>query len=191
AGLLRHLWLYLGKGDGTFAGPTKIGSGWNGYNKITGGSDLNGDGWSDLLATDASGVLWAYQGSGNWSAPFRGRTKVGGGWGGMNQITAVGDVAGTPQGDLLARDTAGVLWLYQGATGSSFATRVRVGSGWGAYTHLVGMGDVDRDGRNDLFAYGKSGSFVYRGTGVAATPFGPRESGSVYPALPTPCHPIV
>ncbi|MFV6030622.1 FG-GAP repeat domain-containing protein [Streptomyces sp. NPDC056264] len=185
------LWLYLGKGDGTFAGRTKIGSGWNGYNKITGGSDLNGDGWSDLLATDASGVLWAYQGSGNWSAPFRGRTKVGGGWGGMNQITAVGDVAGTPQGDLLARDTAGVLWLYQGATGSSFATRVRVGSGWGAYTHLVGMGDVDRDGRNDLFAYGKSGSFVYRGTGVAVTPFGPRESSSVYPALPTPRHPIV
>ncbi|MFB7234794.1 VCBS repeat-containing protein [Streptomyces sp. NPDC056269] len=185
------LWLYLGRGDGTFAGRTKIGSGWNGYNKITGGSDPNGDGWSDLLATDASGVLWAYQGTGNWSAPFRGRTKVGGGWGGMNQITAVGDVAGTPQGDLLARDTAGVLWLYQGATGSSFATRVRVGSGWGAYTHLVGMGDVDRDGRNDLFAYGKSGSFVYRGTGVAAAPFGPRESSSVYPALPTPRHPIV
>ncbi|MFF3840095.1 FG-GAP repeat domain-containing protein [Streptomyces sp. NPDC001930] len=185
------LWLYLGKGDGTFASRTRIGAGWNGYNKITGGSDLNGDGWSDLLATDASGVLWAYQGTGNWSSPFRGRTKVGGGWGGMNQITAVGDVAGTPQGDLLARDTAGVLWLYQGATGSSFATRVRIGSGWGAYTHLVGMGDVDRDGRNDLFAYGKGGSFVYRGTGATATPFAQRESSSVYPATPTPRHPIV
>ncbi|MFD3996300.1 FG-GAP repeat domain-containing protein [Streptomyces sp. NPDC058583] len=185
------LWLYLGKGDGTFAGRTRIGAGWNGYNKITGGSDLNGDGWSDLLATDASGVLWAYQGTGNWSSPFLGRAKVGGGWGGMNQITAVGDIAGTPQGDLLARDTSGVLWLYQGATGSSFATRVRVGSGWGAYTHLVGMGDVDRDGRNDLFAYGKGGSFVYRGTGAAAAPFAARESSSVYPATPTPRHPIV
>ncbi|MFJ2935984.1 FG-GAP repeat domain-containing protein [Streptomyces sp. NPDC087219] len=185
------LWLYLGKGDGTFADRTRIGAGWNGYNKITGGSDLNGDGWSDLLATDASGVLWAYQGTGNWSSPYLGRTKVGGGWGGMNQITAVGDIAGTPQGDLLARDTSGVLWLYQGATGSSFATRVRVGPGWGAYTHLVGMGDVDRDGRNDLFAYGTGGSFVYRGTGSAAAPFGPRESSSVYPATPTPRHPIV
>ncbi|MDX2560066.1 VCBS repeat-containing protein [Streptomyces sp. TX20-6-3] len=185
------LWLYLGKGDGTFADRTRIGAGWNGYNKITGGSDLNGDGWSDLLATDASGVLWAYQGTGNWSSPYLGRTKVGGGWGAMNQITAVGDIAGTPQGDLLARDTSGVLWLYQGATGSSFATRVRVGPGWGAYTHLVGMGDVDRDGRNDLFAYGTGGSFVYRGTGSAAAPFGPRESSSVYPATPTPRHPIV
>ncbi|MBP2587135.1 hypothetical protein J3A78_007613 [Streptomyces sp. PvR006] len=67
----------------------------------------------------------------------------------------------------------------------------RYSSGWGAYTHLVGMGDVDRDGRNDLFAYGKSGSFVYRGTGAAEAPFGPRESSSVYPALPTPRHPIV
>ncbi|MEU6988955.1 hypothetical protein ABZ946_37130 [Streptomyces sp. NPDC046324] len=36
-----------------------------------------------------------------------------------------------------------------------------------------GMGDVDRDGRNSLFAYGKSGSFLYRGTGVAVAPFAP------------------
>ncbi|WP_190413402.1 VCBS repeat-containing protein [Streptomyces venezuelae] len=185
------LWLYLGKGDGTFAPRTRIGGGWNGYNKITGGSDLDGDGWSDLLATDAAGVLWAYRGTGNWTAPFGGRAKVGGGWNSMNQITAVGDVTGTPRGDLLARDTTGVLWLYPGATANSFGTRVRVGAGWGAYTHLVGMGDVDRDGRNDLFAYGKGGSFVYRGTGDATTPFAPRETSSVYPATPTPRHPIV
>ncbi|MGW2301183.1 FG-GAP repeat domain-containing protein [Streptomyces sp. NPDC001809] len=185
------LWLYVGKGDGTFAGRTRVGSGWNTYNKITGGSDLNGDGWSDLLATDTAGVLWTYQGTGNASAPFRARTRVGAGWGDYNQITAVGDIAGTPQGDLLARDTAGVLWLHQGATATSFSARVRVGAGWGAYTHLVGMGDVDRDGRVDLFAYGKGGSFVYRGTGVAAAPLAARESSSVYPATPTPRHPIV
>ncbi|MER5311150.1 VCBS repeat-containing protein [Streptomyces sp. NPDC002773] len=185
------LWLYLGKGDGTFAGRTRIGSGWNAYNKITGGSDLNGDGWADLIATDAAGLLWTYQGTGSWSAPFRTRAKAGTGWGGYNQITAVGNVAGTPQGDLLARDAAGVLWLHQGATATSFSAPVRVGAGWGAYTHLVGMGDVDRDGRNDLFAYGKGGSFVYRGTGTTATPFATRESSSVYPATPTPRHPIV
>ncbi|MFF5933217.1 hypothetical protein [Streptomyces sp. NPDC012508] len=53
------------------------------------------------------------------------------------------------------------------------------------------MGDVDRDGRNGLFAYGKSGSFLYRGTGVVAAPFAPRESSSVHPATTTPRHPIV
>ncbi|WP_406061064.1 VCBS repeat-containing protein [Streptomyces sp. NBC_01077] len=185
------LWLYLGKGDGTFATRSRIGPGWNTYNQITGGSDLNNDGWSDVLATDTAGVLWLYQGTGSWSAPFRGRIKVGAGWGGYNQITAVGNVAGTPQGDLLARDTAGVLWLHQGATSTSFSTRVRVGAGWGAFTHLVGMGDVDRDGRNDLFAYGKGGSVVYRGTGSSTAPFAPGESSSVYPATPTPRHPIV
>ncbi|WP_086824968.1 VCBS repeat-containing protein, partial [Streptomyces sp. NRRL B-24572] len=110
------LWLYQGTGDEKrpFATRTKIGSGWGGYKELAGGSDLNGDGRPDLVATDASGVLWLYKGTGSATAPFAARVKVGGGWGGYNQLTAVGNLAGGPAGDLLARDTAGVLWLYLG-----------------------------------------------------------------------------
>ncbi|MEU1229985.1 VCBS repeat-containing protein [Streptomyces sp. NPDC005828] len=174
------LWEYLGKGDGTFAPRTKIGSGWNAYNKITGGSDLNGDGRSDLLATDTSGVLWLYKGTGNWAAPYAARVRVGGGWGAYNQITAVGDIAGSTAGDLVARDTSGVLWLYQGTGAGTFAARTKIGSGWGAYTSLVGAGDFDRDGRNDLYATGPSGSLLYAGTGNATTPFKPAAFTSVH-----------
>ncbi|MCX5392446.1 VCBS repeat-containing protein [Streptomyces sp. NBC_00094] len=164
------LWAYLGKGDGTFATRLKVSAGWNAYNKITGGSDVTGDGWADLFATDTSGVLWMYKGTGSWKAPYSGRTRVGGGWGAFNQITAVGDLTGAPHGDLVARDTAGVLWLYPSTGGATFASRVRLGGGWGGFTHLVGTGDADRDGRNDLLAYAPSGTYVYVGTGNPAAP---------------------
>ncbi|MGW1511060.1 FG-GAP repeat domain-containing protein [Streptomyces sp. NPDC002394] len=173
------LWEYLGKGDGTFAARVRIGAGWNAYDKITGGSDLTGDGRSDLLATDTSGVLWFYKGTGDYRAPFAGRIRVGGGWGVYNQITAVGNVAGTAHGDLVARDASGVLWLYQGTGNGTFATRVRVGGGWGSFTHLIGVGDADRDGLNDLYAVGASGSRLYPGTGSTTAPFKPGVFTSV------------
>ncbi|MFI9293714.1 FG-GAP repeat domain-containing protein [Streptomyces gardneri] len=164
------LWQHQGKGDGTFATRVKIGGGWGIYNKLAGGSDLNGDGRADLLATDAAGVLWFYRGTGSATAPFGTRTKVGGGWGIYNQLTAVGNIAGSAYGDIVARDAAGVLWLYQGH-GTGFSTRLKVGSGWGAFSQLVGAGDVNGDGRPDLIAYGSGGTYVYRSTGSATAPF--------------------
>ncbi|MGW2301431.1 FG-GAP repeat domain-containing protein [Streptomyces sp. NPDC001809] len=165
------LWHYLGKGDGTFAGRVKVGGGWGAYNKLTGGSDLDGDGRSDLLATDTTGVLWFYRGTGDAAKPFATRARVGGGWDTYNQLTAVGNIAGTAAGDLVARDTTGVLWIYQGKGDGTFAGRVKVGGGWGAFSQLVGAGDVDADGRPDLIAYGTGGTYVYRSTGSATAPF--------------------
>ncbi|MFJ8719824.1 FG-GAP repeat domain-containing protein [Streptomyces sp. NPDC004166] len=165
------LWMYLGKGDGTFAPRVKVGTGWQIYKKITAGSDLTGDGRPDLLATDASGVLWLYKGTGSSSAPFAGRARVGSGWKIYNQITTVGNIAGSTAGDLVARDTSGVLWLYQGNGKGNFSTRVRIGSGWNAFSHLAGAGDVTADGRPDLIAYGRNGTYVYRSTGSTTAPF--------------------
>ncbi|MFB7395419.1 FG-GAP repeat domain-containing protein [Streptomyces sp. NPDC056191] len=186
------LWLYQGKGDGTFAGRVKVGAGWGGYNKLAGGSDLNGDGRPDLLATDAAGSLWLYKGTGSTTAPFAGRVRVGGGWGAYNHLTAVGNIAGTAAGDLVVRDTSGVLWLYQGKGDSTFAARVRVGAGWGGFRELVGAGDLDNDGRPDLIAYGPGstyGAYVYRSTGVVTAPFNRRTTdlfkyqGSAYSSV--------
>ncbi|MGW2562139.1 FG-GAP repeat domain-containing protein [Streptomyces sp. NPDC001514] len=173
------LWHYLGKGDGTFTPRARVGAGWQIYNKLTGGSDLDGDGRTDLLATDTAGVLWFYKGTGSATAPFATRVRVGGGWGIYNQLTAVGNIAGTAAGDLVARDKDGVLWLYQGNGRRSFSTRVRIGGGWGAFTQLVGAGDVDNDGRPDLIAYGAGGTYVYRSTGSTTAPLS-RQSTSLY-----------
>ncbi|MEV6330772.1 VCBS repeat-containing protein [Streptomyces sp. NPDC051909] len=181
------LWHYLGKGDGTFAGRYKIGTGWGGYNKIAAGSDLNGDGKADLVATDTAGVMWLYKGTGSWSAPFAQRVKIGTGWNGYNQITATGNIAGAGAGDLVARDTSGVLWLYLGKGDGTFASRVKISSGWGGYSHLVGLGDADRDGRPDLFAAnaGNTDTYLYKGTGSWSAPFAQREYSDLPNRWPT------
>ncbi|MFD4372628.1 hypothetical protein [Streptomyces sp. NPDC058486] len=172
------LWSYTGKGDGTFATRVRVGGGWGGYKQLAGGSDLGGDGKADLFATDTAGSLWFYPGTGDPAKPYGRRIWVGGGWGAYNQLTAVGNIAGDKGGDLLARDTAGVLWLYP-SQGNAYATRVRVGAGWGAFSQFVGAGDVTGDGRPDLIAYGAGGTYVYASTGSTQSPF-LRQNTSLY-----------
>ncbi|MEV1063133.1 trypsin-like serine protease [Streptomyces sp. NPDC050263] len=127
------LWLYPGKGNGTFGTRVKVGSGW-GVMTITGKGDYTGDGKADLLARDSAGALWVYPGRGTASGAFGTRVKVGTGWT-YNAYAATGDINGDGKADLLARDTSGVLWLYQGRGTASapFSARVKVGTGWGAF----------------------------------------------------------
>ncbi|MER8231244.1 VCBS repeat-containing protein [Streptomyces sp. NPDC094049] len=174
------LWLHQGNGAG-FAPRTRIGGGWQIYDKLTAGSDLTGDGRPDLVAADTTGKLWLYPATGNTAAPFATRKLVGGGWGIFNQITATGDLGGAAHGDLVARDTAGVLWLYLGKGDGTFAPRSRIGGGWERFTGLLSPGDVNGDGRNDLVAHTSSlwepathDVYVYPGTGAWRTPFGSR-----------------
>ncbi|MFF2809452.1 FG-GAP repeat domain-containing protein [Streptomyces sp. NPDC058000] len=169
------LWLYLGKGDGSFDGRVKIGAGWGGYTQLTGGGDLNGDGRGDLLARDTAGVLWLYKGTGNWKAPFAPRVKIGGGWNIYDRIVSVGDVAGGPAGDVVARDKDGALWSYLGKGDGTLDRPVRIGAGWGGYSQLIGIGDANADGKADLVVTSDDQVYVYHGTGNWKAPFAPRE----------------
>ncbi|MDV5146248.1 VCBS repeat-containing protein [Streptomyces sp. SBC-4] len=168
------LWLYQGTSDRDkpLSGRTRIGAGWQVYDRIAGGSDVTGDGRPDLLATDRSGGLWLYPGTGNANAPFATGKRVGGGWGVYNELSAVGNLAGGPAGDLLARDREGVLWLYLGKGDGTFAARTRIGGGWGGFTDLVGVGDANGDGRADLMA-SSGGATLYAGTGNWKAPLKP------------------
>ncbi|SEC76413.1 VCBS repeat-containing protein [Streptomyces sp. TLI_105] len=174
------LWSFLGKGDGTFVNRTRIGAGWGSYNKIAAGSDLTGDGRPDLVAVDTSGALWLHKATGNWAAPYATRIKLASaGFNAYNQITAVGNTAGGAAGDLVARDTAGVLWLFLGKGDGTFAPRIKVGAGWGVFSQLAWAGDLDNDGRGDLIGYGSGGTWAYLGTGSTTTPF-TRVATSLY-----------
>ncbi|MFI1176794.1 FG-GAP-like repeat-containing protein [Streptomyces melanogenes] len=77
------------------------------------------------------------------------------------------DFTGDGRGDLLARDTTGTLYRYNGTGTGQFATRVRIGGGWNTYNQLVAAGDLNGDGRADLLARDTTGTlYRYDGTGT-------------------------
>ncbi|MFE3071796.1 FG-GAP-like repeat-containing protein [Streptomyces sp. NPDC059247] len=177
------LWFHPGTGldgESALAPRVKIGGGWGVYNQLAGGSDLTGDGRADLVAVDKAGDLYLYKGTGNPNAPFAPRKKTGFGWNIYNKITAVGNLAGGPAGDLVARDKNGVLWLYLGKGDGTFAARTKVGAGWNQYTHIVGIGDATMDGRPDLYAYGPHNTvYIHQGSGNWRAPFQERTPTDV------------
>ncbi|MEV6114840.1 trypsin-like serine protease [Streptomyces sp. NPDC052109] len=132
------LWIYPGKGDGTFSARVEVGSGWGQYNSLRGHGDFDGDGKADLIARQSStGDVYLYRGTGkSGSGAFASRIKVRSGWTGYNTLDAVGDVTGDGKADLLARTSGGTLYLYPGtgkASSEIFATRISVGTGFQAY----------------------------------------------------------
>lgn len=170
------LWYYQGSGkpSSPFKARLKVGPGWGVYNTIIGARDLNGDGKADLIARDASGNLWYYQGTGTPSAPFATKVKIGPGWNAYNLMVSTGDVNGDGKADLIARDSSGALWLYKGTgiPSGPYATKVEVGPGWNAYNSIVGVSDLNGDGKPDIVARDTTGTlYFYQGTGGATGPF--------------------
>ncbi|MEW2519177.1 FG-GAP repeat domain-containing protein [Actinacidiphila alni] len=135
------LWLYQGTGkpNAPFSARTRIGPGWNMFNSLAGGSDLTGDGKPDLVTRDTTGNLWLYRGTGKAAVPFVARTRVGPGWNIFNQLVLTGDLTGDGKADLVARDSAGNLWLYQGTNNPSapFSVRTQIGPGWNMFNSLI------------------------------------------------------
>ncbi|URM91053.1 VCBS repeat-containing protein [Streptomyces sp. MRC013] len=134
--------LYLYRGDGRgqgFAGRTGVGSGWGVYNALVGAGDITGDGRADLLARTPGGTLYLYAGTGDASAPFKARVKVGTGWQAYTKLVAPGDVTGDGRADLLAVTPGGTLYRYVAThtgTANPFTTRTSLGTGWNTYTQL-------------------------------------------------------
>ncbi|MFJ5550002.1 FG-GAP repeat domain-containing protein [Streptomyces sp. NPDC093225] len=147
-----------------------------------------------VVARDAAGVLWNFDfsdpehGGGFWDPK-----KVGGGWNAYDLLAGAGDLTGDGKADLVARDKAGVLWLYRG-TGvpkAPFEPRAKLAGSWKGYDALVGGSDLTGDGRADLLARDASGAvWLLKGTGRAAAPFAPRVKAatgwSAYGALVVP-----
>ncbi|MEU6850767.1 N-acetylmuramoyl-L-alanine amidase [Actinacidiphila alni] len=128
----------------------------------------------NLLARDSSGNLWQYQGTGGASGPFYSKFKVGPGWNVYNTITAMTALRADGTGDVVARDTSGYLWYYQGSGKPSgpFKTRLKTGPGWNVYNIILGARDIDGDGKADLIGRDSSGNlWFYKGTGNPAAPF--------------------
>ncbi|MFJ6935624.1 FG-GAP repeat domain-containing protein [Streptomyces sp. NPDC101132] len=153
---------------------------WQGSPRVTYAAALDQWDWASLLELHEGGVY-------NYSD----RSEVPGDWSATELLAGPGDLTGDGKGDLLSRDTSGVLWLHPGdGTGKKVGTPVKVGPGWGTYNVLAGSGDITGDGRADLLARSGGTLYLYKGTGSAKAPFGGRvkigTGWSGYTALLSP-----
>jgi hypothetical protein len=178
--LVRDSWGNLFSLD-IFGNQKLVGTSWNSMKGTVTPGDLTGDPWPDVFAATTTGTAYLYAGTAN--AKLGTRFKIGTGWDAYKgDFYGMNDLSGDGRPDIVARDTHGVLWLYEG-TGKAtapFKPRVRIGSGWNAYNQMDAFGDMTGDGHADLVARDSHGVlWLYKGTGKASAPYAPRvEIGS-------------
>ncbi|MFC0842984.1 FG-GAP repeat domain-containing protein [Streptomyces noboritoensis] len=157
-------WMYLPNGKGGLTDRIELGP----MPGVKAGAlaDNTADGLPDGMWTwDTKGGL--YYGGEN-TDDFR----VGGGWNIYDKVLSPGNLGGAQAADLLARDSAGTLWLYLGYGNGKLTSRYKVGGGWGQYTQIVGNGDLTGDGKADIVARDRAGTlWLYKGTGNHKAPF--------------------
>lgn len=129
AGTMR---VYPGRGNGGFNAPVSVGTGWGKFTMIRGHGDFTNDGKADIFARATDGKTYLYKGTGVATRPWAAPVLVGA-FGSMNALVTTGDVNSDGVADVLARDTAGKLWLYPGNGRGGFLARKDFGTGWQAY----------------------------------------------------------
>lgn len=160
------LYLYAGNGSGGWSGSGRIGTGWNGFNRVFRVGDFSGDGCADVMGRTPNGDLYLYRG--NCAGGWLGATRIGVGWGIFTEIIGVGDFSGDSFADVMARTANGDLYLYRGNGVGGWSTSGRIGTGWNVFTTVFGAGDFSGDGVPDVMGRTASGDlFLYRGNGAS------------------------
>jgi stage II sporulation protein D len=161
------LWLYPGSATGALsAGRLLPGSSWDMYDLIFPVGDFSGDGHPDLMARKPDGTLVLYCGDG--AGGFVGAARsIGSGWGMFTAVLGAGDFTGDRKADVIARSTAGLLYLYPGNGSGGWLSPRLIGQGWNAFSAIISSGDFNGDGKSDLFGRGRDGAlWVYPGNGA-------------------------
>ncbi|MFJ6434334.1 FG-GAP repeat domain-containing protein [Streptomyces sp. NPDC091416] len=165
-------WAYVGEN-------TRVGSGWQIYNKVLSPGDLNGDNRADVLARTPGGDLYFYAATGDKAVPLGHRVRIATGWQIYDQLVGVTDNDGDGVGDVVTRTPSGQLFFHSGIAGAApaFKAPVKLGAGWGVYNQIAGGDDMDGDGNGDLAARTVDGSlYIYKGLGQGS--FAPRTQGT-------------
>ncbi|MET4004406.1 beta-glucosidase-like glycosyl hydrolase [Arthrobacter sp. UYCu511] len=106
--------------------------------------------------------------------------------GATNYLT---DFNGDGLGDVLARDAAGILWLYPGNGAGGWLPKVRVGGGWNIYNAMFTPGDFNGNGTSDILARDAAGKLWFydgNGRGGFATRVQVGNGWGVFTALLSP-----
>jgi hypothetical protein len=140
-----------GAGDGTL---TRLGARsvrWSGADLFAAVGDANRDGFADVVARDAASQELRFY-PGRESGGFAAATTSIASFSGFNAVSRAGDFNRDGMADLLARGSAGGLWLYLGDGTGGFPSRVALPGNWSGKDLIAGGVDLTGDGRPDVVA---------------------------------------
>lgn len=143
-------------------------------------TDVNGDGYADLVTLYSTGSAYTYVGNANgslgpWSSSFGGGMTPAQFSGIGHYPIDVGDVNGDGRGDLVTLHSSGHTWTYLGQSNAMFA-----GTGVPSFGSMtpgiltanggfepIAVADATGDGRDDLIVYHAAGRTVWTYPGKA------------------------
>jgi hypothetical protein len=159
--------LYPGLGDGRFARPRSLGSGWKWVIWLSAVGDVTGDGYPDLLGRTTTGPMTIFPGAGNnaFKAPQLAPAT-------LRTYNQIGTSAWSSRGPVLA-SANGTFVPLAGATTAS-ALRMANGPVAPSYDTYVGVGDANGDGVADVLAREKGTGTVWLLPGKTSGGFEPR-----------------
>jgi secreted trypsin-like serine protease len=128
------LYLYAGKGNGTFASAKGISTGWLAYAQVIGHGDYTGDGVPDLIGRTSKGAVYLHAGNSTGTFSMSSRkllstTK----FQTSKYFFSPGDVDGDGKSDIVTVISSGYMYLYKGDGKGNFASAVRVATGLKSY----------------------------------------------------------
>jgi hypothetical protein len=101
--------------------------------------------------------------------------KIGTAWGNVTRLSGQGDYTGDGNVDIVARTSAGYLYVYPGNGKGGFKSRIYVGSGWNVMRDIVSMGDFTGNGTADLIAMQPTTGQLWLYPGLGNGKFGTRK----------------
>ncbi|MET9438749.1 FG-GAP-like repeat-containing protein [Streptomyces sp. NPDC006551] len=180
------MWVYPGTGGtgtSTLGARYFIGNGWwRDYWPDVYATDLNNDGYTDIVGRTKQGDLYLYPGTGKTGTHSVGSpVLLGNGWNTYDTL-GFGDISGDGRTDLIGRDSGGDLWVYphKGGTGTqTLDSRIFIGNGWWpAHWNTIRFADVNGDHKIDIVGRtDKSELYLYPNTTTTGGPmtFGDRS----------------
>ncbi|CUR59429.1 N-acetylmuramoyl-L-alanine amidase, family 2 [metagenome] len=164
-----ELRLRIANGDGTFAPPETIGTGFDKVGLLSAVGDLTGDGYPDLMGQPTGGAMRIY--------PGRGLSGLKPSYVAHSRISASRQVGaglwnrdGSPDSIFRIDDQ---LVLYPGNGPGGLTSAISLGEGVARYDWVLGVGDISGSGHADVIARQKSTGDLWVLPGTA-TGFGDR-----------------
>ncbi|MFI1286321.1 FG-GAP-like repeat-containing protein [Streptomyces sp. NPDC020858] len=160
-----QLWIYPGTGGtgtSTLGNRYLAGNGWwRDYWTNVYSTDLNNDGYTDIVGRDHHGNLYLYPGTGRTGTETVGNAVlIGNGWNTYVDL-GFGDINGDGRTDVMGRDSGGKLWVYphNGGTGTqALDGRAFLGDGWWtADWRTLRFADLNNDYKIDILAQRENG----------------------------------